>query len=59
MNGLVATLAAGTRPRHDGETFEVVDFAGQRVTLRSAAGYERQVEIGWLLGHPSTQFLDD
>ncbi len=57
MNGLVATLAAGTRLRHDGETFEVVDFAGQRVTLRSASGHERQVEIGWLLGHPSTQFL--
>ena len=58
MNELVATLTVGARLRHDGETFQVVDFAGRRITLQSAAGRERQVEIGWLLGHPSTELLD-
>ena len=57
MNELVATLTVGARLRHDGETFQVVDFAGRRITLQSAAGRERQVEIGWLLGHPSTELL--
>ncbi len=57
MNQLVATLTVGARLRHDGETFQVVDFAGRRITLQSAAGHERQVEIGWLLGHPSTELL--
>jgi transposase InsO family protein len=57
MNELSAILARGARLRHDGETFEVVDFAGRRITLRSTGGRERQVEIGWLLGHPSTRVL--
>jgi transposase InsO family protein len=57
MNELSATLARGARLRHDGETFDVVDFAGRRITLRSTGGRERQVEIGWLLGHPSTRIL--
>lgn len=57
MNALTATLTVGTRLRHDGEMFLVVDFSSRRVTLRSAGGRERQVEIGWLLGHPSTEFL--
>jgi transposase InsO family protein len=57
MNELVATLTVGARLRHDGETFQVVDFAGRRITLQSAGGRERQVEIGWLLGHPSTELL--
>jgi hypothetical protein len=57
MSDLVATLTVGPRLRHDGETFQVVDFAGRRITLQSAGGRERQVEIGWLLGHPSTELL--
>jgi transposase InsO family protein len=57
MNELVATLTVGARLRHDGETFQVVDFAGRRITLQSAGGRERQVEIGWLLGHASTELL--
>jgi transposase InsO family protein len=57
MNERVATLSVGARLRHDGEIFQVVDFAGRRITLQSAAGRERQVEIGWLLGHPSTELL--
>jgi len=57
MSELVATVTVGARLRHDGETFQVVDFTGRRITLQSAGGRERQVEIGWLLGHPSTEFL--
>jgi transposase InsO family protein len=57
MNEVSATLTVGTRLRHDGETFLVVDLSSWRVTLQSAGGRERQVEIGWLLSHPSTELL--
>ena len=57
MSELVTTVTVGARLRHDGEIFQVVDFTGRRITLQSAGGRERQVEIGWLLGHPSTEFL--
>ncbi len=57
MNEQVGTLTVGALLRHDGEVFQVVDFTARRVTLRSTTGRERQVEIGWLLGHPSTEFL--
>jgi hypothetical protein len=57
VNEVVATLTVGTRLRHQGELFLVVDFAGRRVTLQAPGGHERQVEIGWLLGHSSTELL--
>jgi transposase InsO family protein len=57
MTKPIGILTVGARLRHDGETLQVVDFAARRVTLRSTNGRERQVEIGWLLSHPSTELL--
>ena len=56
MNALTATLTVGTRLRHDGEMFLVVDFSSRRVTLRSAGGRERQLLHDVLLERAPRRF---
>ncbi|SBU96840.1 Integrase core domain-containing protein [Streptomyces sp. Ncost-T6T-1] len=54
MSAQLAVLRTGLVLMHDGEQFTVVEIAGTRVLLRSRLGALRQVDLGWLLGHPST-----
>lgn len=54
-----APLRVGTRLDHDGARFEVVEFAGRRLLLRQlGAGELRQVDLAWLLAHPTTCLVD-
>ena len=55
MTGRTVVLRAGTLLQHDGERFTVVELAGTRVLLKAATGGLRQVEVGWLVGHPTTR----
>ncbi|MGI8808339.1 MAG: integrase [Acidimicrobiales bacterium] len=57
MNAATAILTVGTRLRHDGETHTVVGLDGSRLTLRSARGTVMQVDVGFLLGHPTTRIV--
>lgn len=54
MSSPVITLAVGSRLRHDGETYCVIQLAGTSVLLRSARGREVQIELRALLAHPTT-----
>jgi class 3 adenylate cyclase len=57
--GVSAPLRIGTRLDHEGSRFEVVEFAGRRLVLRElATGGVRQVDLAWLLEHPSTRIAD-
>jgi transposase InsO family protein len=56
---LTTVLRVGLRVNHDGAVFTVVEFAGRRLLLRRHGDGElRQVDIGWLLSHPSTSVVD-
>ncbi|MET9080700.1 integrase [Streptomyces sp. NPDC004237] len=55
MSGGVATLRTGLVVQHDGEQFTVVEISGSRILLRDRSGGLRQVDLGWLLSHPTTQ----
>jgi len=55
VSAATAVLRVGLRLRHDGTVFTVVELAGRRLLLRrDGDGELRQVDIGWLLSHPST-----
>jgi len=48
-------LRVGLRLNHDGGVFTVVELAGRRLLLRRCGtGELRQVDLGWLLSHPTT-----
>lgn len=53
MNAMTM-LAVGSRLRHDGETYQVIQLAGTSVLMRSARGREMQIELRALLSHPTT-----
>jgi transposase InsO family protein len=56
MSAVTAVLRVGLRLVHDGGVFIVVEIAGRRVLLqRHGSGELRQVEVGWLLAHPTTR----
>lgn len=55
MTGRTVVLRAGSVLQHDGERFTVVELAGARVLLKAATGGLRQVEVGWLVSHPTTR----
>jgi transposase InsO family protein len=56
---LSAPLRIGTRVDHDGARFEVVEIAGRRLLLqRVGTGDLRQVDLAWLLAHPTTRLAD-
>ncbi len=54
MSSPVTTLAVGSRLRHDGETYRVIQLSGTSVLLRSARGREVQIEVRALLAHSTT-----
>jgi hypothetical protein len=57
--GLTAPLRIGTRLEHDGARFEVVEISGRRLVLRQlSTGGLRQVDLTWLLAHPTTRVAD-
>jgi hypothetical protein len=57
--GLTAPLRIGTQLSHDGDRFEVVEIAGRRLLLRQVAtGAVRQLDLAWLLAHPTTRIAD-
>jgi transposase InsO family protein len=56
--GLTAVLRAGGWLVHDGERHQVVELCGRRVLLQSVTGALRQVDIAWLLAHPTTRIGD-
>ena len=59
MNGLTVPLRIGTRLVHGGGRFEVVEIAGRRLVLRDlSTGSARQVDVAWLLAHPTTRGVD-
>jgi transposase InsO family protein len=59
VSRLSAPLRAGCRIDHDGVRFDVVELAGRRLLLRqSATGELRQVDLAWLLAHPTTRLAD-
>jgi transposase InsO family protein len=53
----VATLAVGTRLRHDGESWRVVGLDGGRVTLLGARGQRVQMHTATLLAAASTRLI--
>ena len=54
--GMSAPLRIGTRLDHDGAWFEVVEIAGRRLLVRQlGTGAVRQVDLAWLLAHPTTR----
>src|SRR6266487_813636 len=56
---VTAPLRIGTRLDHDGVRFEVVEIAGRRLVLRQlTTGGIRQVDLAWLLAHPTTRIAD-
>jgi transposase InsO family protein len=59
MSTLTAPLRIGTQLDHDGDRFEVVEIAGRRLVLRHlATSGLRQVDLAWLLAHPTTRIAD-
>jgi len=53
--GRSAVLGIGSLVRHDGGLFAVVEMTGRRLLLRRHGTNElRQVDVGWLLSHPTT-----
>src|SRR6266545_419243 len=57
--GVTGPLRIGTRLDHDGGRFEVVEICGRRLVLRQlATGGARQVDLAWLLAHPTTRLAD-
>jgi len=53
--GRGAVLGIGSLVRHDGGVFAVVEMTGRRLLLRRNGTQElRQVDVGWLLSHPTT-----
>lgn len=59
MSAPTAVLRIGLRINHDGGVFTVVEFTGRRLLLRrQGSGELRQVDVGWLLSHPSTSVAD-
>ncbi len=56
--GLTAVLRAGSWLVHDGERHKIVELCGRRVLLQSVTGALRQVDIAWLLAHPTTRVGD-
>ena len=58
-SGVTAPLRIGTRLDHDGTRFEVVEIAGRRLVLRQlSTGAVRQVDLAWLLAHPTTRIAE-
>jgi len=55
VTGITIVLRVGTRLGYDGESFQVVELEGRRALLRSAAGELRQVDVAWLLTHPTAR----
>jgi transposase InsO family protein len=55
MSSKLAVLRTGLVLYHDGEQFTVVEIAGTRVLLQARPGMLRQVDLGWLLAHPTTR----
>jgi len=55
MSVQLAVLRTGLVVHHDGEQFTVVELAGTRVLLQARPGALRQVDLGWLLAHPTTR----
>jgi transposase InsO family protein len=53
--GLTAVLRAGGWLVHDGERHQIVELCGRRVLLQSSTGGLRQVDVAWLLAHPTTR----
>lgn len=59
MGAAATVLRLGLRLVHDGDVFTVVEIAGRRLLLRrQGTGEVRQVEVGWLLSHPTTRVAD-
>jgi transposase InsO family protein len=57
--GLSVPLRVGTRVDHDGARFVVVELAGRHLLLQQVGtGGLRQVDLAWLLAHPSTRLVD-
>ncbi len=57
--GVTAPLRIGTRLDHDGDRFVVVEISGRRLVLRQlSTGAVRQVDLAWLLVHPTTRIAD-
>jgi transposase InsO family protein len=63
VSAVTARLGIGTLVEHDGARFEVVEFHGRALLLRQVGalpagqrpgGGVRQVDIAWLLAHPTT-----
>ncbi|MFJ9889497.1 integrase [Streptomyces sp. NPDC091287] len=54
MTDKLAVLRTGMLINHDGESFKVLEIAGTRLLLESREGAARQVDLGWLLAHPTT-----
>jgi hypothetical protein len=57
VSARTTSLRVGLRLLHDGEQFTVTELAGRMVLLAGARGRLRQVEIGWLLAHPTTSVV--
>jgi transposase InsO family protein len=56
---MTAPLRIGTRLDHDGNRFEIVEISGRRLVLRQlSTGAVRQVDLAWLLAHPTTSIAD-
>jgi len=59
MSAMTAPLRIGTCLDHDGARFEVVEIAGRRLVLRQVGtGAVRQVDLAWLLAHPTTRIVE-
>ncbi|MGH3678773.1 MAG: helix-turn-helix domain-containing protein [Natronosporangium sp.] len=58
MSQVTTVLRVGLRLVHDGDVFTVVEIAGRRLLLRNGSGQVRQVEVGWLLSHPTTRVAE-
>ncbi|GAA1387743.1 DDE-type integrase/transposase/recombinase [Catellatospora chokoriensis] len=55
MSAVTAVLRVGSLIHHDGGRFTVVEFAGRRLLMRAnGSGQLRQVDVAWLLAHPTT-----
>jgi hypothetical protein len=57
QSAVTAVLRIGLRIAHDGQVFTVVELGGRRMLLEPEIGDARQVDIGWLLSHPTTSVL--
>ncbi len=58
MNGGQVSLAVGVRLAYDGQVWEVRELSVPGVLLASPTGAVRQVDVGFLLAHPSTRLAE-